>query len=441
MLKRISVFLILLVFVLVQAASAADEPLYANLVKGENGNYTITEITSYKNSINLRNLRPVGYDSSVIDCSSAFFGGSKMNASKEKCLPNPAEFRTKKIRFGPTLLLGVTTFGISLLLGVVKVENVFDYDSFNKAVSEALADSGLSGSRVAYVERFTKLYNQAKLYDKMIAAEFTNLSEDYRVASTPIEKKIEDLSGFLNDEEIYTEVLVKVNKKKIASLRPQPYSLPDFKAAPAEFDAKMSEYEENLKAAFERDKQAFLDNFKEATAAYEVNCGPNYVKPYHVSYECPKTILANPGPGDKYSARVIVTSKDFDNIFPVYTNENADLKVTFTKNSVLFENKTKRRMDIKSVAVRYNDKRSAFDAAERTGSYTILPMTGSDKVVTVRKIVSYDMEKAADYKEVTKESAKNTKVVFGMDIKYTLDDDGVPHSLSGDREFTLLELL
>jgi hypothetical protein len=441
MIKKISLFLAISLVLLVQSAEAANQPLYANLVKDENGRYTITEITSYKNSIDLRNLSPVGFDSSVIDCSTAFFGSSGFNDNADKCKPDLTEFRTKKIRLGPTILLGLTTLGISLLLGVVKVESVFDYNAFDKAVAEALVNSGVSGNRTAFVERYTRVHNQTKVYDKSLENLFMEYDDNYSVSPHPIEKTIEDRSGYLNREELYFEILVKVNRKKIGGLKPQPYQLPDFAASPEDFESRITEYEEDLKAALKDNTDNFEKKLREATSAYDVSCGPAFMKPYHLSYECPETIPSNPDPAAKLTAKVIVLSKDFDSVFPLYTVENGDLKVTFTKNRVLFENKTKSVLKILSVTVRYNDKVSTFDTAERHGTYEVMPMNESETVVTVKKILSHEIEKAADYKEVSKEKAQTTKLAFGMDIKYSLGDTELEQTLSGVKEYRLAEVL
>ncbi|HXI09486.1 MAG TPA: hypothetical protein VNK06_01675, partial [Thermodesulfobacteriota bacterium] len=62
-------------------------------------------------------------------------------------------------------------------------------------------------------------------------------------------------------------------------------------------------------------------------------------------------------------------------------------------------------------------------------------------VIPVKKIVGYQIEQASDFAEVSKESAKTTKVKFGMEIKYSLGDDGAEQTLSGENEYTLSDLL
>jgi len=441
MIKKTALLLVISLFVFVQSVWAANHPLYANLVKDEQGKYTITEITSYKNSIDLRNLSPVGFDSSIIDCSTAFFGSSKFNDNAEKCKPNPEEFRTKKVRLGPTMLLGLTTFGISLLLGVIKVESVFDYNAFDKAVAEALVNSGVSTRRVAFVERFTKIQNQTKMYDKALETTFRDYNENYRGGSHMVEKSIEDRSGLLNKDDIYFDILVKVNRKKVNTLKPQPYQLPDFSASPEEFDAKATEYEKNLQNGFKEYTDEFVRKFNESTSTFNVVCGPDFIKPYHLSYECPATIPSNPDPKDVFTAKIIVESKDFEDVFPLYTSENDDMKVTFTKNKILFENKTDSVLKIRFITARYNDKTSVFDTEGRVGPYEVMPHSDSDTVVPARKIISYEMEKAANYTEITKESAHTKPVVFGMDIKYSLGDSNEERVLTGTTEYKLSDLL
>ena len=441
MIKKTSLLLIISLFLFVQSAAAANQPLYANLVKDENGKYTITEITSHKNSIDLRNLSPVGYDSTIVDCSTAFYGASKFNDNAEKCKPNPEEFRAKKTRFGPTILLGLTTFGISLLLGVIKMEGVFDYEAFDKAVAEALVNSGVSGNRAAFVERFTKIQNQTKMYDKALEEHFREYNDDYRASSNMIEKTVEDKSGFLNKDDIYFDILVKVTRKSVAELKPKPYPLPDFTASPADFNEKITEYEDELKKGFEKYTEEFEKNFKAGTSTFIVTCGPDFIKPYHLEYYCPETVPSEPAPDERFSARIVVLSKDFEGVFPLYTSENGDLKVTFTKNKVVFENKTKSVLKLRSVTVRYNGRSSVFDTSSRAASYEVMPKTESDSVIPVKKIVGYQIEQASDFAEVSKESAKTTKVKFGMEIKYSLGGDGAEQTLSGENEYTLSDLL
>lgn len=440
MIKKILSFTLIMLPFLTAGLAGAAEPLFANLVKGADGKYTITEVTNSADKINLLTLEPVGFNSSVIDCTRAFFGAVQFNDNGDKC-SEKGEFRTKTIRFGPTVLLGITTMGLSLVAGIVKIESVFDTKAYDRAVKEALKSTGLDKSRGRLIQQYSRIYSLSENYNRDLKELFRIYSEEYRGANPQItDKKIVDLSGYYNEDDLLVDALVRIDKKTLSGMEAAKFSVSNFTATPAGLEEKLTEIEKTLPASFKEYRESYEKGFKSATVDYGVVCGPEYLKPYHIRYECPKTISASAS-GTEHKARAIIISKDFEEVFPLpFIAENEDLKVTFNKNDLLFENRQSQPVKILSISLSYNGKTSVISFAPDEKRAHITPRAQSNVVASTKKLINNEITKAAAFKDVTKEVANKTRVSFGLSIKYSVGEKE-PGALYSLKEFTLAELL
>lgn len=441
MLKKIFITLVLCLF---SGPSFADDTkLYANIVKGADGKYVITEITTDENKIDLSNLQPVGYDTATWDCSKILFGSTSFDDGNKECMPAGSEFRAANVKWLPTIFTGLTTSGISLLVGLTKVESSFDIDSYNKALKEALESSGLDKKRELYLRKYTRLLVLSEKYNEELKELYNKYTKDYNLSTQRLEKRLIDLSGYYKKDDLLLDVLIKVNRKTLSSLTPPKYKPASFSAPPREFENKLQEIEDYMTVAFKREKALYEDKLKLATAVFDITCGPEYMQPYHIRYECPRTVQNSVSyvPGSQ-EAKAIILSKDFTSVFPPsYTLEDMNLKMSFTKDSVLFENKTGKDLNLLSITLYYNGKTSNYSPEKESRIKELPPYAKSDKVLSVKKLVNKQIEKEAEFKEVTSEIARRTKVDFRMTIKYRVDGDNGDKVLIDKKEYSLEELI
>lgn len=441
MVKKPLLLLAVLLTALSSPAHGAGNSIYANMEKGPDGRYQITEITNKESKLDLKDLAPVGYNTQKWDCSHAFWG--KYRVSPKECAPADIEFRTSEKKLLPTLLLGVMTGGITLVLGVVKEESVFDKNAFDKAVSEALAVSGLDVTRDAIIGQYQLIREMANKYNLEINGFFRQYTDEYYSKSPKraINKQIIDRSGYYREDDLLKDVIIKISLRHMAPMEHDKYSIEEFSVPPSEIEGKLDALKKEMKETFARNKAEYHRRLRQEISVFDVVCGPEVMSPYHIRYECPKTVPIESA--DVPEATAIVVSKDFRNIFPLYAEEDEFLRVTLASNTITIENRSGKDVQIKSASMVYNGKKSVVYTGEdsRSGIKPLAPNAASQSIVPFKRLMNNDIAKEAEFREMTREKAKKIAINFAIEIRYKVGEEGAERTLFQKKEFRLEDLI
>lgn len=408
---------------------SAEKPrLYADMARGEDGKYYITKISTEKSRIDFMDLKPLGYDQSEWDCSRMLFGTFTFSDHRD-CVPPGSEFRTSARRPLPTALLGATTLGASMIFGIIIEESVFDQASYDRAVAEAIRNSGLEGKREELLKRFMALTDLVEDRNEELSEMFRKYKDEY-YNSTPaarVEKRIDDESGlYAND--LYADIIIRVNRNALSELRPPSRSSLSISGTPAEFEEKLSAIEESLQVQ-RTDLESALKN---ATRDYPVFCGPEHLDPYHLKYDCPSRVTG--AQGIVPVARAIIVSKDIKGALPeTLEAEDPSLKVTFQKGKLFLENRTSEKIHVTGAELRYRGS-----SANASKPADVPPSSKIDATV-LYKLLTPEIEKAASFTNMTLKEAEKTPV--GVSLSVTYEQESGKKTLTNERTFRLSDLI
>lgn len=395
--------------------------------KGEDGKYYITRITTEKSRIDFMTLKPLGFDQAKWDCSRMFFGSYTFSDHRE-CVPPGSEFRTSATRPIPTLLLGASTLGASVIFGLIIKESVFDQAAYDRAVAEALRNSGLEGKREGLIKRFMALSDLMDDRNEELSEMFRRYRDEYYNSSAPVrvEKRIDDESGlYAND--LYADIIIRVNRNALTELRPRTSTALSITGTPAEFEERLSAIEATMLAQ-STDLESALKN---ATRDYPVFCGPEHLEPYHLKYDCPQRITAEQGPIPV--ARAIIVSKDIKAALPEIEAEDPALRAVFQKGKLFLENRTAEKINVTGASLSY---RGSSAMASRPAE---LPPSSRIDATVLYKLLTPEIEKAATFENMTLKEAEKTPV--GVSLSITYERENGKKTLVGERTFRLSDLI
>lgn len=409
------------------AAKSVEKPhLYADIAKNEDGQYHITRISTEKSRIDFITLKPLGFDQSKWDCSRMLFGFFTFSDHRE-CVPPESEFRTSSIRPLPTAILGVTTFGASLISGLIIEESVFDQGAYDKAVAEAIRNSGLEGKREELIKRFTALAELANSRNKELSELFGKYRDEYYNSTDQarIEKLIEDESGLYTND-LYPDIMIRVNRNALTELRPPAIPTVSITGDAAEFEEKLAYMESSL---FD-ERTSLEDALRNATRDYPVFCGPEHLHPYHIKYDCPSRVAG----GHETTARAIIVAKDISGALPEFFEvEDSSMKVLWQKDKLFIENRTTEKLNITGAALSYRGSSAkSFRPAE------VAPSSKIDATV-LYKLITPEIEKAATFANMTLKEAEKTSI--GVSLTVTYEQQNIKKTLKSERVFKLSDLI
>jgi|GEM_PF-6486978 hypothetical protein len=426
-------FIIILLTLLILApplgATAPERPrLYADMAKAADGKYYITRITTEKSRMDFMTLKPLNFDQAEWDCSKMFFGSVTFSDHRD-CVPSNSEFRTSEVRPVPTFLLGATTLGASMLFGIIIEESVFDQAAYDKAVAEALKNSGLEGKREELIKRFMALTDIIEDRNEELSEMFTKYRDEYYNSAAPakVEKRIDDESGlYAND--LYADIIIRVNRNALTELRPPAAPSLSITGTPAEFEEKLTSIEASLHAQ-RSDLETAL---RSATSDYPVFCGPEHLEPYHLKYDCPPRITGIQGPPPV--ARAIIVSKDIKGALPeTIEAEDPSLKAVFQKGKFFLENRTAEKIHVTGATLSYRGS-----SAKATRQADVPPSSRIDATALYR-LLTPEIEKAATFTNMTLKEAEKTPVEMSLSVTY--EQDSGKKTLSRERVFRLSDLI
>lgn len=396
--------------------------------KGVDGKYYIAKISTEKSRIDFMTLEPLGFDQAKWDCSRMFFGSFAFSDYRE-CVPPGSEFRTSVTRSLPTFLLGATTLGASMIFGIIIEESVFDRGAYDRAVAEAIKNSGLETKREELLKRFMALTDVVEDRTEELSEMFMKYRDEYygNNALAKVEKRIDDESGlYAND--LYADVIIRINRNALTELKPPGKGNVSITGTPAEFEERLAAIE----ASMQVERSDLESALKNATRDYPVFCGPEHLEPYHIKYDCPSRVTG--AQGTPPVARAIIVSKDVKGALPdTLEAEDKSLKVVFQKGRLFIENRTDEKLNVTGASLSYRGS-----SAKTTKPAEVPPSSRIDATV-LYKLLTPEIEKAASFTNMTLKEAEKTPV--GVSLSVTYEQENEKKTLTGERVFRLSDLI
>lgn len=167
-------------------------------------------------------------------------------------------------------------------------------------------------------------------------------------------------------------------------------------------------------------------SIRQVDRRFNINIEPNF---YTLKYNLEGYFL---------KPTVIITSKNFSQVYPVYTNEDKSVLINFDSEKIWFTNKTEQFIQIKSLAIYYNGEISNINLGER--SIELAPNATLREPLHIGAFSLENIQKMSNYK-TTKDTAASQNILFGFAIKYRLVEQNIDRTLYKQNKYNLFNIL
>ncbi|HSN52139.1 MAG TPA: hypothetical protein VLS87_06375, partial [Woeseiaceae bacterium] len=351
----------------VQAAVAAPtggffvgtRPVYAHLVNERGGSWVFTTVTASDASIDsgylvrLNDLTPA-FDTRAAECTPQVYPES------HRCSPlHP--FRDKATGMLDKIISGSIAVGTAGKVTDISqtYETRFDETAFNRAVDEALVNSGLDAGRRQLISLLDAYHEEAESARAELAGMTQQLSAT-RSSSNRVEldvqPAIDGLTAYFQDDIDFTELveLVPVAEGDVPAIR-----LEKRDALPCDARHCMAAAESAL-SALRRDIQTQRARLSAVLSPgariYDVRCDDTVHGQYLLTVTCPAQIVVSGDEPVELPINVTILSRDFERLYPSFDLADERLRISIARRSVTFTNATNEYLTLTAQTVYYNSK-------------------------------------------------------------------------------------
>ncbi len=456
----------------------SNVPLYMEYSANRDSFTLATSNDPFKYSMRLNNYAPVGFDLKERES----VGGWKVYAK-----PNSTRFRVIECesKIGSTIALNILTLGTGLLIGGCPQHEIFDFKKFDKEAKAWIKTKNIK--RKELIDAYEDVQNSFPAYNYKLQTFQTEVQSKYGIIYrkykeqykiNPIQKiivKYNDKSGYYKGEKFSVLEKIKVEKNNLPQEITPSVSLTKLNRIVCQANEgcfrKFSHKKQSIIQEYTRKKQQLqdkLDNLQNyetklqkliqfynvsyptSLQSFQISSNKpklNPYKTYNYLIKAPHTVNTN----DKViKAPIIIQSVTFKNVFPKYSHQDKNLRVSFDpKRYILrFENLSDKFIEIKTVTYSYNgsvysprllaeNKANNFSFELAPKSYqTISPFLYenaiSEEFMTIPE---------ATYANMTKKKAKSRNIKFGFAIKYSIGDSTKQKTLYKVKAYNLDTIL
>jgi hypothetical protein len=417
---------------------AGKEPVFAALVPRADGQWTFSKVTGSNSEpdtgylVRLNDLSPA-FDIRRAECD------PRPYRENDRCNPlNPFRKRDMGV-VGKIVDTGISASTGGKLSGMSRSYSTeFDNLAFNAAVDQALLLTGLDDNRLALINGLTTIGERVAAHEAEIEALEGQMLRQYELdkeENIRIDARVSGLVQYYSNDlepSEFVEVRTDVSQAK----RPAPDTaalsiLPcDASDCMQELTAAIASLDQKHAARL----QALQADLHRQTESYVVDCSATEYAGYHFVLHCPEKLARSRDGLILLPVDVEILSRDFDFLFPEFSEENRELSAAVYQGSLILKNKTGEFVDVQSVSVYYNSQISTEEAAVGT-RLNLAPFQYTE--IPVEELVSPGIAIESHHTNMTPDKASRTTFSFGIAIKYSLNDRDAVETLYGMGDFNL----
>ena len=410
-----------------------ERPVYAHLVNERGGSWVFTTVTASDIAIDsgylvqLNDLTPA-FDTRAAECMPQVYPES------HRCSPSHP-FREKDAGVLDKIINGSIAVGTAGKVTEISqtYETTFDESAFNRAVDEALVNSGLDTDR-------RRLILLLDAYEKEAARAHTELSEMTQQLSATrsttsrveldVQPSIDGLSRYYQDDIDFAELieLTLVTGGDVPTVKLE-------KQAVLPCDARhcMTAAESSL-SALRRDIQSQQERLAAMMSPdariYDVRCENSVYGHYLLSISCPEQIVASGDGPVEFPVGVTIRSRDFEKLFPYFDLADDRLRITVEHQSVAFTNMTDEYITLTAQTIYYN-------SMVNTTSLPIDIPPGISVKRGIDEFISQPIDIESSFRQMTPDKAAGTSFQFGIAVRYRVASDPDEKTLHDMRAFNV----
>jgi len=389
-------------------------PVYATLVAERGGSWVFTRLTASDDMpdsgylVRLNDLTPA-FDTRKAECTPQVY------PEAHRCSPTHP-FRDKNSGVFDKIINGSIAVGTAGKVTDISqtYETTFDETAFNRAVDEALLNTGLDGDR-------RRLITLVEAYDMEFANAQTELSELAQRLATgdggaahvdlAIEPAVSGLTEYYSGDIDFTE-LVDIAATDVTTLPAADLDRADILPCDARQCASRAE---SAMAALQRDVRNHKERLSAAlqpeTRVYAVRCDSAVYGDYLLQARCPPRIVVANGQPATLPVAVTILSRDFDNLYPAFGLADERLGIEINGRSITFRNVTDEYITLTAQTVYYNSQ-------VHTSSVPIDIPPGIAVTRDMVEFVSRPIDIESSYRQMTPDKAAGASFRFGFAVRY-----------------------
>ena len=394
-------------------------PVYAHLVNERGGSWVFTTVTASDAAIDtgylvrLNDLTPA-FDTRAAECTPQVYPES------HRCSPlHP--FRDKTKGMLDKIISGSIAVGTAGKVTDISqtYETTFDESAFNRAVDEALVNSGLDTERRQLISLLDAWHEE----EESARVELSNMkqqlsatrSSNNRVA-LDVQPGIDGLTAYYQNDIDFAELveLTLVAEGDVPTIRlGKQDTLPcDARHCMAAAESALSALRQDIASHRERLSAVMAPGAR----IYDVRCDETMHGQYLLAISCPEQIVVSGDEPVDLPIKVTILSRDFERLYPSFDLADERLRVSIARRSVTFTNATDEYITLTAQTVYYNSK-------VHTTSLPIDIPPGISITRNIDEFVSQSIDIESNYRQMTPDKAAGASFQFGVAVRYRVASD------------------
>lgn len=393
-----------------------SSPVYANLISERGGSWAFTTVAGSESDfekgypVRLNDLSPA-FDTRVAECMPQVY------PEGHRCSPTHP-FRDKDSGMLDKIINGSIAVGTAGKVTNIKqtYETAFNEADFNRAVDEALVNTGLDVNRrqlIALVEQYDSAVSEARLELSELTMQMSETRNRADRVELEVQPTMSGLTEYYQDDIDFTQ-LVDLSvadgvEKPAVSLEKNTILPCDARRCAAKAESAMTSLQREVHAQ----KEWLVEMTEPNTRLYNVHCENVSYGNYLINTECPTQVVASAESPTKLPISVTILSRDFGQLYPKFDLVDDHLRITIEERSVTFSNLTAEYLTLTAETLYYNSK------THNTELPIDLP-PGISVVKDMREFASQETDIESGYRQMTPDKAAGTSFQFGFAVRYRL---------------------
>jgi len=389
-------------------------PVYATLIAERGGSWIFTRLTASDDTpdsgylVRLNDLTPA-FDTRKAECTPQVY------PEAHRCSPTHP-FRDKDTGVFDKIINGSIAVGTAGKVTDISqtYETTFDEATFNRAVDEALVNTGLDGDRrrlITLVEAYDMEFANAQTELTELAQRLATSDDGAAHVALTIEPAVSGLTEYYSGDIDFAE-LVEIAATDVAVLPAADLE----RVAILPCDARQcASRAESVMAALQQEirdhKERLSAVLRPEARVYAVRCDSAVYGEYLLQARCPdRIVVANDQPAILPVA-VTILSRDFENLYPAFGLADERLGIAIDGRSITFRNVTGEYITLTAQTVYYNSQ-------VHTSSVPIDIPPGIAVTRDMAEFVSRPIDIESSYRQMTPDKAEGASFRFGFAVRY-----------------------
>ena len=391
-----------------------ERPLFGHLVNNKDGSWIFKTVTDSDEPsdtaylVRLNDLTPA-FDTRVAECVPQVYPAS------HRCNPaNP--FRDEDSGMLDKIINGGIALGTAGQITDISYayETKFDASDFNRAVDEALLNTGFDRHElISLVTTYESEYRDAA-NELALAVEQAQAQQEAPPSVTlEVQPSVSGLVEYYEGDIDYGQLI------DLEPMDDGPAPTGQIEAAeilPCQARQCVREAAEALsalRADVQRNKAQIDAKMRPGSRAYRVRCDMVGYGPYRLAADCPEEIQATDDTPVLLPINVVVLSRDFDGLYPDFHIDDPNLVITIDGHEINYVNATDEYLTVTAHTVYYNSQ------VHTTAEPIDIP-PGISVTRDMREFVSQAIGIESTYSQMTPDKAAGASFKFGFAVRYRL---------------------